>query len=277
MRIIKAVVALGIVAGGVSAAAAPAYAAETFASFSPVGTSANVQWANSNGAAATGTGGSFVSTATSSSSVAASRLVSFSFLDTRLAPYFTGINAAFTLNASVATGNAASFASGFLVQDSIGGSFSFKSVAPIVIGTTIYAAGANLLTGSFGGTAIAGQRRGTTALFAGSTDAGDTLVYTSDFLSFTNVSDSDFAISLGAVTPALNAAGPTGGTPTAALRTFRSVASGTFSTDPNPLITARGVPAVPEPATWVMMLAGFGLVGGTLRSRVRQTVKVSYA
>jgi hypothetical protein len=28
---------------------------------------------------------------------------------------------------------------------------------------------------------------------------------------------------------------------------------------------------VPEPATWTMMIAGFGLVGGMIRRRRRQT------
>ena len=32
------------------------------------------------------------------------------------------------------------------------------------------------------------------------------------------------------------------------------------------------VPAVPEPATWAMMIAGFGMIGGTMRHRKRTTV-----
>ncbi len=35
--------------------------------------------------------------------------------------------------------------------------------------------------------------------------------------------------------------------------------------------------AVPEPATWALMLLGFGLVGGAMRSKKRQKVTVSYA
>jgi hypothetical protein len=35
--------------------------------------------------------------------------------------------------------------------------------------------------------------------------------------------------------------------------------------------------AVPEPATWAMMIAGFGLVGGAMRRKRGQTVKVGYA
>jgi PEP-CTERM motif len=38
----------------------------------------------------------------------------------------------------------------------------------------------------------------------------------------------------------------------------------------------ESAPAVPEPATWAMMLAGFGLVGASLR-RSKQTVRVKYA
>lgn len=35
--------------------------------------------------------------------------------------------------------------------------------------------------------------------------------------------------------------------------------------------------AVPEPATWAMMLVGFGMIGFGLRSRRRQSVRVTYA
>ncbi|MBX9665318.1 MAG: FxDxF family PEP-CTERM protein [Novosphingobium sp.] len=37
------------------------------------------------------------------------------------------------------------------------------------------------------------------------------------------------------------------------------------------------VSAVPEPATWAMMLAGFGMIGFGLRSRRKQAVRVTYA
>ncbi len=42
--------------------------------------------------------------------------------------------------------------------------------------------------------------------------------------------------------------------------------------------TANGAPpAVPEPASWALMLTGFGLVGFVLRSRRQQNVRVTYA
>ena len=38
-----------------------------------------------------------------------------------------------------------------------------------------------------------------------------------------------------------------------------------------------GIAAVPEPATWAMMIMGFGMVGGALRSRRAKATKVGYA
>jgi Trypsin/PEP-CTERM motif len=39
----------------------------------------------------------------------------------------------------------------------------------------------------------------------------------------------------------------------------------------------RSFAMVPEPSTWAMMIIGFGFIGGALRSRRRQTVRVTYA
>jgi opacity protein-like surface antigen len=38
-----------------------------------------------------------------------------------------------------------------------------------------------------------------------------------------------------------------------------------------------GVAAVPEPATWAMMIAGFGFVGGAMRRRTRTRTSITYA
>ena len=35
--------------------------------------------------------------------------------------------------------------------------------------------------------------------------------------------------------------------------------------------------AVPEPATWAMMIVGFGLVGGAMRRSRKATARVTYA
>jgi PEP-CTERM motif len=42
-------------------------------------------------------------------------------------------------------------------------------------------------------------------------------------------------------------------------------------------VSLVGAAAVPEPASWAMIIAGFGLVGGAMRRRRGQTVKVGYA
>lgn len=43
-------------------------------------------------------------------------------------------------------------------------------------------------------------------------------------------------------------------------------------------LTARATAPVPEPATWALMILGFGLVGGAIRSTIRrQKVSVRYA
>jgi len=34
---------------------------------------------------------------------------------------------------------------------------------------------------------------------------------------------------------------------------------------------------VPEPSTWLMMILGFGLVGGVMRSKRRENLTVSYS
>lgn len=147
----KSIVAATLAAGALLAVANDAQAVvTTFASFSPSGSTANVLWTNSNGAAGTGTGGTFISTATATSTVVAARLVKFSFLQPDLAPYITNANATLTLNATVPTGNRAVLA-GLLIQGAIQGSFTFKTTAPIVIGTRGYAAGSNLLTCTFTG------------------------------------------------------------------------------------------------------------------------------
>ncbi|GAA0487365.1 hypothetical protein GCM10009096_32800 [Parasphingorhabdus litoris] len=50
------------------------------------------------------------------------------------------------------------------------------------------------------------------------------------------------------------------------------------ASDPGDYIRVlTAAPAVPEPATWAMMIGGFGLVGGALRRRRKMATKVSYA
>ena len=49
------------------------------------------------------------------------------------------------------------------------------------------------------------------------------------------------------------------------------------SYDPNLPVAAGAIAAVPEPATWAMMIGGVGMVGGMMRRRRATNVRVTYA
>jgi hypothetical protein len=89
-----------------------------------------------------------------------------------------------------------------------------------------------------------------------------------------------FDFTLGAPINLATAFGPVTGTGVFALNQFQNVASTggplTFDTSSSVQFSSRlgQVGAVPEPGTWALMLAGFGLVGGAMRRRV---TKVTYS
>jgi len=85
-------------------------------------------------------------------------------------------------------------------------------------------------------------------------DAGSTITYQSDFADLTGVTSEDFSLSFSGASAPLSVLG-------GRLPNFKLSGSGTFA----------AVIPVPEPASWGLMLIGFGLVGGTLRSTRRQT------
>ncbi|MFM9827641.1 MAG: PEPxxWA-CTERM sorting domain-containing protein [Sphingomonas sp.] len=231
------------------AAATPASAViTTFANFSAGPGGANVQFLN----AASNRNAVFFTTATNSSTTLGARRVTFNFVPSEFNA-IGPVSALWSLSGAV-TNTAAVIRGTNIFQSNIAGSFSFISTSAITFGSTTYAAGSNLLSGTFTNATIAGQRNGSFGGFSGFTPVSS-ITYTSDFLTFVPGSDYDFALALGEITPALNA------TPSSALSTFRAVASGQFSSDPAPIA------AIPEPATWAMMIVGFGLVGGALRRR----------
>jgi hypothetical protein len=162
----------------------------------------------------------------------------------------------FTLLASV-TNSPALTAGPFKIEQNIVGSFSILSTSAITIGGTTFAAGANLLSGSFTLGTIFGGTNSTSGSFSSATTSGATITYTSDFLDFLPTLDRDFALSLTSITPGLN------NSTNRALRTFKALSTGSFSTDPAP----TPIVAVPEAATWAMFIGGFGLMGASLRRR----------
>jgi hypothetical protein len=244
----------GVAIAAALASAPAAAVVTTFASFSPIGNGANIRFVNTGNT----TSAALFSTSTAIATTAGARSVNFSFLQASLSPFVTNVTASFNLGATV-TNTAATVAGGTITQSAIAGSFSFLSTKAITIGTKTFAIGSNLLSGTFTNNAISGTRNGSAAGFTGSTPSS-TIVYTSDFLNFVPGSAYDMSLSLSSVLPGLNAL-PIALDPTRALRTFRAVTGGTFSSDPAP------IPIVPEPAVWAQLIAGFALVGFASRRR----------
>lgn len=253
-------------AGIVMLAPVPAAAViTTFAQFSTIGSGANVRWVN-NGAAsntassstATGSGGYFYSTTTATSRVPGNVAVRFEYLQPSLAA-LGRINANFSMNITVPSGNPAAASGIFRIQNIPSGGFSFLSTQAFTIGSTNYAVGTNLLTGTFtSGTIFGAQSSGS---FSGNDEDG-VLAYTSDVLNFSNTINRDFSLSLTSITPVIFRSNAN-----RALRTFRAVATGQFSSDPAPTVNA-----VPEPKVWGMMVMGFGLIGVQVRRRSKRSV-----
>ncbi|MBV9097214.1 MAG: PEP-CTERM sorting domain-containing protein, partial [Frankiaceae bacterium] len=149
-------------------------------------------------------------------------------------------------------------------QRGIAGSFSFISTSAITVTGPhfiphTYAAGSNLLSGSFSSSVLFGA--GSSASTNSSTLGGSTVTFTSDFLDFSNTVERDRGLTLTSIVPSLGRHTGLNG----ALNSFRATAGGQFSSDPAPLI--NGLAVVPEPGVWLLMVAGFGLVGFAARRR----------
>ena len=245
-----------LVVATLTAASPSAAVITTFAAFSPATPTRNLLWTK------VGTnGGTLVSISTGSASTLGAAHVKFSFLQPALAPAVTGVKALFLFSGTSAAGNPADLSGGFLFQDLTSGSFSFTSSTNIMVGSHLYLAGSNLLSGTFVGGGIAGGNGATSGGVSASTSGGDTITYTSDFLNFSSTVSRDWALAFTAANPILARASAT-----SSLRTFRATTGGNFGSDPVPLTF------VPEPGVWAMLIAGLGLVGVQMRRRTRHTV-----
>lgn len=188
--------------------------------------------------------------------------VTFSFLNTNLAPFISHASATLIFSATGYNSGYKTLAT-FADQELISGTYSFISTQAYKIGGTTYAANSNLLTVVFSGASVFGKLGSADSLFSDDTVGGGTVTYTSDFLKFGDTDDRDFAISLGAITPKL------GGT--TSLNPFTATPTGSFASDPVPLSTA----SLPEPASWAMMLAGLGTIGLHLRGSTRRSLRTA--
>jgi hypothetical protein len=270
MRKFGAVTASLAVAGLM--AASPAVAANsvtTFASFNATGNN-NIVWANSgsNGTSSTydasGAGGSLYTAkpngAQPDSYSKASVDITFSFLQAALSSV-SNVKAKFELD--LASNMLAADLFGTVIQPGLGNntlSFRILTDEVITVNGVTYDVGTNLLSGALtSGVRISGE--GTAGGVRASTLSGAQIVYNSAFLNFNATTTRDFALSLSAITSLVGGVNQGLNAPGGNLRSFKATATGSFSSDPAPLI------GVPEPATWAMMIAGFGLLGVSLRRR----------
>jgi hypothetical protein len=253
----SAKIAYSIVIATAMAAASPAVAeVETFASYTQATPGSSLHWAK------TPSGGSLYTSV--NGATAAPIAVNFTYLTSALSS-LGPLASSFTMNLTAADGNPAFSGGGFLVQGGLTGSFSFTYTgADFTIGSTTYSSGTNLLSGTIGEASIAGAAGGTSGGVSASTSTGSVISYASDVLNFADGSTYDFALTLTQISQVLNRPSST-----SSLRDFDAASTGSFSADPAPT-TIGG--AVPEPATWGMMLIGFGVIGGALRARKRGEV-----
>jgi len=222
--------------------AAPASAITTFADFSPTSNSPNIFYTGADDGSGT------------ISSI--DQLVHFTFLNPDGTVGDTTFDAMMNLTA---TTGAATLANGgsLALLPITDGTISFTSSSAVSWnGHT----GTNLLTVDFSGGMLSAILGGSTASYGNSTPPFS-VDFTSDFLDFSSSTARDLALAIDAINPSVGFA--FGG-----VRTNFGTVSGNFGSDAtsgNP----QGV--VPEPASWALMFAGFGLVGSVLRSQRRRT------
>ena len=227
-------------------AAAPASAVTTFADFSPASNAPNILYVGADDGSGT------------LSSV--DQLVHFHFLNPDGSVSGTTIDA---MNNLTATTGAATVVGGSLALLPItNGTLTFTATAPVTWGGHT---GTNLLSVDFSGGFLSAILGGSTASYGNSTPPF-TVNFTSDFLDFSSSTARDLALAIDAINPYVGFA--FGGS-----RFNLGTMSGNFGADAtsgNP----QGV--VPEPASWALMFAGFGLVGSVLRSQRRRRSEVTF-
>jgi len=219
--------------------AAPVSAVTIFADFTPVSTQPNIQYSGTVAGDGTITD--------------MGQLVHFSFLNPDGTPGGTSFDAMMTLNAITGAGTSVG---GLAILPVISGTITFTALSSVSWGGH---SGTNLLSVAFTGGSFTSLLNGSTATYGNSTPP-NVVNFTSDFLDFTGSTARDMALAVNAINPPV-------GTLFGGGRIHTGSVSGNFGAD-----ISSGTPQdVPEPASWALMLGGFGLAGAVLRSQRRRT------
>lgn len=290
---IRGLVASAAVCVAVSiTAATPSYAEiQTFAEFHQITTVKGVHWIRTQVGASNSRsrleGGRLFTKNSGSASIgdAAGEIrTSFSFLD----PFLTtalhegaGLLAGFKLDAFITPNTAGTFVDGDgnTTAEHLNGSFDFiyRGLTPISDGKTTISNGGVLLHADFTDASLRGKLGGSTIGFDDSTFASilHNITYSSPFLDFTSsipdpghlITGRDFVFGLSSIASPGLGIGPgttctVGVGPCAKLfNNFNATISGNEGSNPAPQSF------VPEPATWSLMIMGFGATGVMMRRR----------
>jgi len=223
-------IALGLAAIGAALTASPARATDTFAQFAQVIPRARIF---------TYTNMSLPIVQAQITAAGSSNSVLVSNLGSLVSPSTALVN----LNA---TASALPFMSGGNIEQLFSGSITFTLLAPQMgSGPSV-----NALTVNFTDAIFETPPGSSAPTLQADSSLGAVITYASDFLDLSGSNNENFALSFSGASSPLNL-GPL------RLPDFSFSGSGTF---------AAAVP-VPEPASWSMMLAGFGVLGGALRGR----------
>jgi len=222
----------GALVGGMLAIASPAQATTTFAQFLQAVPSARIF---------TYTNVTSVGTKAKLGTLASSNTVLVSDLGSLASPTAARINLVGTASALPTVGTD--------ITQLFSGSITFTLLAPQL---GLYGWSTDALRVTFvdaeliappGGTAPGLQSRATSVI-----------TYQSDFVDLSSLTSEDFSLSFSGASAALSMSG-------LRLPNFKVSGSGTFA----------GVAPAPEPASWALMLGGFGLVGAAMRSARRRS------
>ncbi|HEX5264565.1 MAG TPA: PEPxxWA-CTERM sorting domain-containing protein [Phenylobacterium sp.] len=233
--------------------------ADPIATAGEKGPGTDIRWVRNS----VGTGGHLFSGGSSASSPTAV-LYNFNFnfapLDTLLGTLGNGNNVELLLNATAPSGNPASGSGIDQQQTGLNGWLQLIYTGSTPLPGCIHLTCTNLLTASFsdawlvGGGAPQPGSHSSTISFTAFNDPsvpGSSVFFTSDFTNFTDFTDLAFDFAFASPTTITHQTGK-------ALSSFNASSTGTF----------EGV-AIPEPATWALMILGFGGAGAALRRRRR--------